>query len=168
MKRKIISGAVYATTSFALAVFWDALYGAGPFTGYVGLIHLAIAGTVLIAVGCIASLLNRLVGDICGLAGCSLAWPCFAIELPGIPWRALVSVAREANWSLLLSALLTLVVATVYSLTQLRSFFRGRPDPAGRSTRLKLAVALLYGTGVFVLTMWHEIWDLLFRLRYGS
>ena len=167
MKRKIISGAVYATTSFALAAFWDALCGSGPFTGS-GLIHLGIAGTVVIAAGCIASLFNRLVGDICGLAGCSLAWPCFAIELPGIPWRALVSVARKANWSLLFIALLTVVVATVYSLTQLRSFFRGRPDPAGRSTRLKLAVALLYSTGVFVLTMWHEIWDLLFRLRYGS
>ena len=84
MKRRILSVLIYATTAFALAEFLDGLYGAGPVTHHLALIHLAIAGTILFAAACILSLFTLRVGVVCGLGGVVLyrfGGPYFAFKL---------------------------------------------------------------------------------------
>jgi hypothetical protein len=168
VKRKIISALVYAATAFALAEFLDALYGAGPLTGHVRLVQLAIAGTILFAAACMLSLFALRVGVFCALAGGVLSWPCLVIEVPGIPWGSLLSILPDANWQDLVIAILALVVSSVYSVTQLRLLLRSRASLAGRKMGLKLAATLLYAAAIFVVTNWRGIWDWLFSLRYGS
>jgi hypothetical protein len=168
VKRKILSGAIYATTAFALAQFFDALYAGEPVTDHLGLIYLAIAGTILFAAACILSLFTVRVGVVCGLGGGVLSWPAFAIAIPTIPWGSVVSIFPYANWPFLLTAILALVVSSVYSVNRLRVLVRGRDDLEEPYMGLKLAVALSYSMGIFVLTNWRSIWDWLFRLRYGN
>jgi hypothetical protein len=168
MKRKIISAVIYASTAFVLAEWFDALYGGEPLTDYVGLIHLATAGTVLFAAACILSLFTLRVGVVCGLAGGVLSWPYFAIPIPIIPWSKLVSILPYSNWLNVLTAILVLVVSSIYSVSQLRLLLRGPGNSEESKMTLKLVAGLLYAVGIFGLTTWHSIWDLLFRLRYGS
>jgi len=168
MKRKILSVVIYATTAFALAEFFDALYGAGPVTRHSVLIHLAIAGTILFAAACILSLFILRVGVVCGLAGGALSWPCFAIQMPAIPWGSLVSILPYANWLYLLTAILVLVVSSIYSVNLLRLLLRDRSDSEASKMKLKIVAAVLYAAGIFVATNWRGIWDWLFRLRYGN
>jgi hypothetical protein len=167
MKRKILSVVIYVTTAFALAEFFDGLYGAGPVTLHLGLIHLAIAGTILFAVACILSLFTLRVGVVCGIAGGVLSWPYFAIQLPTIPWGSLVSILPHANWVDLMIAILVLVVSSVYSVNQLRMLLRDRNDYVASLMKPKLLAALLYAAGIFCLANWYSIWHW-FRLRYGS
>ena len=168
MKQKILSAVIYATAAFTLSQFFDSLYGAGPVTSHLGLIHVAIAGTILVAGASISSLFGRRVGIVCGLGGSILSWPYFAIVIPAIPWGSVVSIFPYSNWAELLTAILALVVSSAYSLNQLRALHRGHDDLAGRNMGLKLAAALFYAAGMFVLTNWRSIWDWLFRLRYGN
>jgi len=126
MKYRILSAAVYAITAVALADYFDALYGAGPVTSHLGLIYSAIAGAVLFAVAFVLSMFTLRFGAICGLAACILSWPCFGIQLPGIPWTKLVSVAHYANWRFIFLAILMLAVSSAYSLWQLWLLFRPR------------------------------------------
>src|SRR5271157_2098741 len=115
VKRKILSVVIYVTTAFALAEFFDGLYGAGPVTLHLGLIHLAIAGTILFAAASVLSLFTLRAGVVCGLAGSVLSWPYFAIGMPAIPWGSLVSILPHANWLDLLTAIIALVVTSAYS-----------------------------------------------------
>ena len=167
MKRKILSLVIYVTTAFALAEFFDGLYGAGPVTHRLGLIHLAIAGTILFAAACILSLFTLRVGVVCGIAGGVLSWPYFAIQMPTIPWGRLASIFPHAHSVDLLIAILVLVVSSVYSVNQLRMLLRGRNDSEASQMKLKLLAALLYAAGIFYLANWYSIWHW-FRLRYRS
>jgi hypothetical protein len=166
MKRKIISAIVYAATSVALAGFFDALYGAGPVTRYLALIHLAIAGTVLFAVACVLSLFTLRVGVVCGLAGSVLSWPYFAIQISTIPWGSTVSILSHANWQDVLTAILALVVSSVYSVNRLRLSLRGSTNSEDGKMRLKLVAALLYAAAVVGLATFRSIGDWLVKLRY--
>jgi hypothetical protein len=168
VKRKIISAAVYAATSFALAGFFDGLYGAGPVTRYLGVIHLAIAGTILFAVACVLSLFTLRVGVICGLCACVLSWPYFAIQIPTIPWNRVFAVLHYANWQDLMTAILALVVSSAYSVNRLRLLLRGSIDSKDSRIRLKLAAALFYTAVIMGEATWRGVSDWLFRLRYGS
>jgi hypothetical protein len=168
MKRKILSVVVYATTTLALGVFWDALYGSGPVTRYLGVIHLAITGTIVLVAACILSLFALRLGVVFALAGSVLSWPYFAIQMPKIPWGSIVSVLPHANWQYELTAIVALVVSTSYSANQLRLLLHGRDDLDRRKIGFKLVAAVLYAISIFGLTYWRSIWDWLFRLRYGS
>jgi heme exporter protein D len=167
VKRKFLSAVIYATTAFALAESFDSLYGAGPVTHELGLIHLAIAGTILFTVACILSLFTLRAAVVCGLAGGVLSWPYFAIPIPTIPWGSLVSILPYANWMALLTTLLALVVSSVYSVNQLRILLRGRIDSEASQMKLKLLAAVLYAAGIFCLANWYSIWHW-FRLRNRS
>jgi hypothetical protein len=149
-------------------VFWEALYGAGPVTRYMGVIHLAITGTIVLAAACILSLFTLRLGAVFALAGSVLAWPYFAIQMPKIPWGSIVSVLPHANWHYELTTIVVLVVSTGYSANHLWLLRRGRDDLDGRKMGFELVAALLYAIGIFGLSNWRTIWDWLFRLRYGS
>jgi hypothetical protein len=167
MKRKLLSVVLYATTSFALAVYWEALYGAGPIKTSV-LMYLAISGTVLFAVSCVMLLISSQVGLSCAITAGLLSWPYFVIHVPTIPWSRLLSaVSNNSRWLFLLIAILALVVTSIYSLNQLRCFVRGN-GIEGRNTGLKLVVALIYAGGVFIVENWRGILEWLLRLRYGN
>lgn len=167
MKRRILSVLIYATTAFALAEFLDGLYGAGPVTHHLALIHLAIAGTILFAAACILSLFTLRVGVVCGLGGVVLSWPYFALQMPAIPWGSLISILPHANWVDLLTAILVLVVSSVYSVNQLQILRRGRSGFEAGKMKLKLFAALLYAAGIFCLANWYSIWHW-FLLRHHS
>ena len=168
MKQKILSVVIYATTALALGQFFDALFAGEPVTDHLGLIYLAIAGTILSATACILSLFTLRVGVVCGLGGSILSWPCFAVAMPTIPWGSVVSIFPYSNWRFLLTSILALVVSSTYSVNRLRVQLRGREDLEGRNMGLKLVVALSYTAGIIVLTNWRSIWDWLFKLRYGN
>lgn len=168
MKRRIISAVVYAATFLALAGFFDSLYGAGPVTGYLAAIHLALAGTVLLAAASISSFFAPRVGVVCGAAGSVLAWPCFAAVMPTIPWPSIFSILPYSNWQDLLTAILALTVSSIYSVTRLRWLLSDRANWEERNLNLKLAGTLLYAVVIVGEAAWRSIWDWLFRLRYGN
>jgi hypothetical protein len=157
MKRKIISSVVYASASFALAVFWEALYGAGPITGHFGLVYLGIAGACLFAFACVLSLFTPRIAVVCALAAGALSWPYFSTQIPTIPWSRVVEILPYANWQFLLTAILGLAVSSVYSLSQLRLVLRGK-DLEGRKTGVKLVVAVVYTVGILILENRRSIW----------
>ncbi|MGB9105850.1 MAG: hypothetical protein WCC59_13900 [Terriglobales bacterium] len=168
MTRKLIPAVVYAATAFAFAGFIDGLYGGEPITHHLGLIHVATAGAILFAVACVLSLFTPRVGVVCALVGGVLSWPYFAIQVFAIPWGSIVSILPYANWQDLLTAILALVVSSVYSVNQLRLLFRGRNDTEGRKMGFRLIAALVYAVGIVIVENWRGISDWLFRLRYGS
>lgn len=131
MKRKFTSAAVYAATAYTLAEFFDGLYAMGPWTGPVKLIYLAIAGTVLLSLACILSLFTWRIGILCGAVGSAFSWTLFALSIPMIPWRHVLSVLPYANWSGLLLAILALDISTAYSAIQVRRSLRRRTEEGG-------------------------------------
>ena len=129
MKQKIASVIAYSFTALDVANFFDSLYGAGPVTRHLGLIHAAIVGAVLFAVASVLSLFSVRIGIVCALAACILSWPFFAGELFAIlmVWRSLFSVVRYSYWGARLASVFMLIVSTIYSLGGLRLLFQG-PD----------------------------------------
>lgn len=168
MRQKILAALIYATAAFTLVQFFDYLYAGEPPTDHLVLIYPAIAGTIFLAAACILSLFTLRAGVVCGLSGSILSWPCFFVAITAIPWGSVVSIFPYSNWRFLLTAILALVVSSAYSVNRLRVLLRGRDDLEGRNMGLKIAVALSYTAGIFVLTNWRSIWDWLFRLRYGN
>ena len=169
IKRKIVSAVLYATTAFALWSFWDALFGMAdePFTHYQhwGFLSLSIAGTVLFVAACILTLFSGRTGTICALVAAVMSWPYFAVGMPSIPWGKIISVLPYANWKFLFTAILALLIASAYLVSRLT---RGDNDGNPRHMGFKLTATFLYAASVVVTTMWREIWDWLFRLRYGT
>jgi hypothetical protein len=116
MKRRIISVIIYAASFLALAIYFDALYRAGPVTHYyLSLIRLAVCGTVLLAFVCVSSRFNFRVGVISGLGAGVLALRYFAIQAIAVPWSCLWSVLPYANWLHSVTAILVSASST-YSL----------------------------------------------------
>ncbi|SPE43034.1 exported hypothetical protein [Candidatus Sulfopaludibacter sp. SbA3] len=67
MKRKALSAVVYAIPTFALAEYFDALYGGEPIIFNASLIRIATCGAALFAVACVLSLFSLRSGLICGM-----------------------------------------------------------------------------------------------------
>jgi hypothetical protein len=125
MKKRILSAVVYAITTLAVAGFFDGLYGSAPVTHHLGLIHTAIAGTILYASACLLSLFTLRFGVICGFLASILSWPFFGILVYAIPWRSLAPLLVESpTWRDQFAAILMLIIATAFSLEQLWFLFR--------------------------------------------
>jgi hypothetical protein len=118
MKRKITSAVIFLGTTLAMAAFLDAVYGAGPVTLHVALIHLVIVGTIFFALGCIFSFFIPRFEVACGVAGSILSWPYFAIQIFKVPWHNVFSILPYANWLYELIAMLALVIASIYSASR--------------------------------------------------
>jgi hypothetical protein len=168
VRRKIITALVYAATAFAFAIYFDSLYGAGPVTHGLWFIDLAFVGMVLFAVACILSFFALRIGLVCAGAGGLLSWPAFAFAMFKIPWGRIVSILPYSNWLDLLMAIVTLIVSSIYSVSQTPSLFRGREEVQSRNLGLRLVAALAYAAGVFFVGNWRGTWDWLFRLHYGG
>jgi hypothetical protein len=168
VRRKIITALVYAATAFAFAMYLDSIYGAGPVTHGLWFIDLATVGMVLFAVACILSFFALRIGLVCAVAGGVLSWPAFAFAMFKIPWGRIVSILPYSNWLDLLMAIVTLIVSSIYSVSQAPSLFRGREEVQSRNLGLRLVAALAYAVGIFFVAYWHGIWDWLFRLHYGG
>jgi len=126
MKQKIPPAALYVITALAVAGYFDALYGAAPVTHRQTPIHFAIAGTIIFAIACLLSLFSLRLGAVGGLVGACLSWPFFGPILIHFPWTKLPEVLPYAMWADSLAALVTLIVATVYSVCSVSSTFRRR------------------------------------------
>jgi hypothetical protein len=124
MKHRVTAVAIYAITTFALATFFDALYGAGPVVRSLLLIRLGIAATALFAIACLLSLFASRLGTACGLFGSILALPYFGIQAIRVPWGKLTSILPYANWSYMLTAILVLALSTIYSAIRLWHLLR--------------------------------------------
>jgi len=169
MKLKIVSSVLYATTAFALWSFWDALLGMTdePLTHYQHwkLLSLLMTGTALFLAACILTLFSMRIGTISGLVAAVLSWPYLAVGMPAIPWSKIISVLPYANWKYLFIAILALLIVSAYLVNRLT---RGGNDRNPCNIGLKLTVTFLYAASIVVATLWREIWEWLFRLRYGT
>jgi hypothetical protein len=168
VRRKIITALVYAATAFAFAIYFDSLYGAGPITHDLWFINLATVGMGLFAAATILSFFALRMGLVCAAAGGLLSWPAFAVAMFKIPWARIVSILPYSNWLDLLMAIVTLIVSSVYSVSQALSLFRGREEVQSRNLGLGLVATLAYAAGVFFVAYWRGIWDWFFRIRYGG
>lgn len=169
VKRKFITALVYAATAFAFAIYFDGLWGAVAVRRDLWLIDTAIVGMALFAAACILSFFALRIGLVCAVAGALLSGPFFAAAVFTIPWGSIrVSILPYSVWPDLLMVIGTLIVSSVYSVTQAVSLFRGRKEVRSRSTGFRLVAALVYTAGVFFVAYWRSIWDWLFRLRYGT
>ena len=123
MKLKVISAAVYAITAFAFLGYFDGLYGGEPIIHYLGLIHVATAGAILLAVASVLSLITLRVGIACGIVAAILSWPDFAIELYRVPWSDFLRFAKYRPDTP--TAIFCLICSTYYSINRLRLLIQG-------------------------------------------
>ena len=130
MKKRILTACMYLLAAIAVAEYFDALYGGGPVTKHLGVVHAGIASAAVLAVGCLLSLFKLELGAGCGLIGCSLAWPYFRHILISFPWTKLFEVLPYAMWADSLAALVVLIVASIYSVVQTYSWVRARRSAA--------------------------------------
>ena len=126
MTQRIVSVLVYSFTALDFAYYFDSLYGAGPITGHLGLIHTAIIGAVLFAVAAVFSLFSLRIGIAFAFAACILSWPFFAGELSAIlsVWHSIFSVMHYSYWGARLAAVYMLIVSSIYSFGRLRALYR--------------------------------------------
>jgi len=172
IKRRIISGIIYATAALCLGSFLDFYFGATPsglhisFWDAVFLIC-TVLGTLLFGVASVLSFFN-LQGTIASaLVAALLLLPFLFLQLGGFPWGGLtwfVSYRPETA-----AAIFSLVVSGIYSIHQLRLFLRsGTSLPETTRLNWKLYVAILYSAATLGTAVWRDLWDYLFKLRYGN
>lgn len=130
MRQKILASFIYGATAVAFGRLFDGLYGGEPVTHRSALIYAATAGAFLFAIACILSFFTLRFAVGCALAASILSWPCFGIALFEIPWRKLISILPYSNWQDQLTAILALVVSSVYSAIRLR-LLRRAPATGG-------------------------------------
>jgi hypothetical protein len=80
MKPRILSAIIYASTTVAVALFFDGLYGGEPIRHHLGLIHTASLGACLFAAATLLSLFSVRLGVICGFAWTLLSLPRVGFE----------------------------------------------------------------------------------------
>jgi hypothetical protein len=126
MKQKIVSVLVYSFTALDFAYYFESLYGAGPVTRHLGLIHAAIIGALLFAAAAVFSLFSLRIGIAFAFAACILSWPFFAGELSAIlsVWHSIFSVVRYSYWGARLAAVYMLIVSSIYSAGRWRVLYR--------------------------------------------
>jgi hypothetical protein len=107
-----------------MALVFDSIYGAGPVTRHLGAIHAGVAGAIVFAVASLLSLFSLRFGLVCSIVACVLSWPLFGPLLYFLPWTELPRALGYANWGPELIALLTLMVAHIYSAFKLRALLR--------------------------------------------
>lgn len=132
MKQRISAAVIYAMTSLVLAGYFDSLYGAGPVTHRLGLIHAAFAGALLFVVACAMSLFALRLGVACGVVASILSWPYFGPRLLAIPWSRFIQVLPHAMWADTYAAILMLIISSAYSAIRLRLLLRA-PATGGMS-----------------------------------
>jgi hypothetical protein len=120
-RKKILAAVLYLLSALALAFYFDSLYGAGgPDAHYIDAIYLGMASAIFFAVACSLSLFSARMGLLAGIVACVLSWPFLGIGLLTFPWRALPGVVRFSLWGPILKALLMLIVANAYSVTEVK------------------------------------------------
>jgi hypothetical protein len=132
MKSRVIPAVLYAFTALVLANWFEDVDGMepGPIPfPHIGSIQIAIIGTVVFAIACLASLANLRYGVALGLLACVLSWPYFAGILLSTPLRRLASLLGDSTlWRHEYSALLLLAISSAYSLAHLRYTRRARDE----------------------------------------
>jgi hypothetical protein len=124
MKRGVLAALVYLLPALTMALVFDSIYGAGPVTRHVGVIHAGVAGAIAFAIASLLSLFSLRFGLACAIVACVLSWPFFGPLLYFFPWKELPSALGYANWGPEFIALLTLMGAHIYSAFKLRALLR--------------------------------------------
>jgi hypothetical protein len=123
MKQKLVAVAVYLVTSLALALYFESLFGAGPVTLRPQLL-IGIVGAILFVPALVLSIFELRLGVMCGLAASALSWSCLGDVLVSIPWESILRILPYARWADILVAIVMLIISSIYSLAQLRLFFK--------------------------------------------
>lgn len=152
--------AIYGVAALCLGTIVDAVYGAGPVQHF-GLVHIAIVSASLFALACLLTIPNPRWGMMAGSVVIVLSW----LEVLPI---SLSIVRANFLWSLSyrpenVAAVLSLIVASVWSI---RSWLRSESQE--RNSPRQLLVVILYAICTVCLGYWRNVWERLFRLRYGS
>jgi hypothetical protein len=152
MKKRIVAAVIYAVTSLSLAGFLEALYGSGPvYRSW--LVTLAIMSATVFALAGVLSAFNQRWGIVVGLAAAVLSWPELVLLSSAVLRGDLFWYVsyRPEN----VAAILSLTVATIYSMNGVRPLLRGgRASERGNMTR-QLVSVLLYGAGTLGLANWY-------------
>jgi hypothetical protein len=129
MKQRVAPALLYFFAAFALADYFDALYGAAPVDHRLMFVRAGIAGAILLAGAFLVSLFSQRLGAVCGLVAGLLAWPYFGPILVNFPWSRMFEVLPYAMWADSLAALVMLTIATIYSLTKIWLWLRPGDAP---------------------------------------
>lgn len=113
---KILSASVYLAAALAMGAYYDAVHGAGPLTRHVLLVRFGVAGAFLFGCAFLLSLWKPHRAVLVGILACCLSWSDFAWIVPQIPFLHVFSVIGYAYWNETLLALMTLILATAYSV----------------------------------------------------
>ena len=97
------------------------------------LARIAVGGCVLFAPACLLSLFNFRAAVILGALAACLSWPHFGLLAASIPWRDLGWVLKSGGggWAPAVIAVLGLLPATIWSLSQLHAVVRPQPADTG-------------------------------------
>jgi hypothetical protein len=164
-ERRLVAALIYATTTVRLFGYGDFLYGAGPRTSH--LAHILIAGTSLFGIACALSFFVPQWATVCALSAAALSWPLLSLQFGRMGWgRNLVwLISYEPDTP---TAILSLIVSSVYAICQLRLLLRTGSDLRERKMRWALPATVLYAVAVSVIANWPTIWEWCFKLRYGG
>jgi len=123
--KRVVTASIYACACLPIGHVLAAYYAAQSYTGRAVVMsaRIAVVGCIVLAAACFAALLQSSCVVILGIVGASLCWPYFG-ALAANPWRIL-DLARHFfyGWTEVWS-ILSLFVATIYSLVQLRAVLR--------------------------------------------
>ncbi len=163
--RRLVAALIYATTTICLFGFVDFLYGAGPRTSH--LVYVLVAGTALFGFACALSFFIPQWATVCALSGAALSWPLLSLQFGRMGWgRNLVwLISYEPDTP---TAILTLIVSSVYAICQLRLLLRTGGNLSEHKMRWALPATVLYAVVMSGAANWPTVWEWCFRLRYGS
>lgn len=163
--RNLVAALIYATTTMCLFWYIDFLYGAGPRTSH--LLYALIAGTALFGFASSLSCFIPEWATVCALSASALSWPFLSLQFGRMGW------GRNLGWLISYepdtpTAILSLIVSSLYAIHQLRFLLRSDTDPSARKAAWAVPAAVLYALAMLITANWPSIWDWCYRFRYGS
>ena len=123
MRQKILSTTICALTALALGDFFEMLDGMEPSVHplpavVTHLLHIAIAGAIVLGSASVVSTFSLRFGIGLGLAGCLLSWPYWGIRLIGFPWKDVIRLLSSVVGRPELAALFMLLISSAYMVAQ--------------------------------------------------
>ena len=120
--RTILAGILFAAVAVATANWLEYAFFERRGYGYPMVLWIALIGSALFTLGCIIVFFRYRYGIMVGLAAALASWPYFGLLAWHLQWRDFLWLVRiHYHGTDQVAAVFLLVIATVYSLFQLRS-----------------------------------------------
>jgi hypothetical protein len=138
-QRRLVAALIYATTAMCLFGLIDSFYGSGPRTSH--LVYILIAGSALFGFACALSFFMPQWATVCALSAAALSWPILSLQLGHLGWgrRLVWLISYEPDRP---TAVLSLIVSSVYAICPLGLLLRTDNSPSERKTSLDYSRSL--------------------------